>query len=335
MVDVAKHAGVSKSTISHYLNGRFARMSPETKERIAASIEALDYTPSPIARSLNSSRTNTIGVIVRDITGYFTSRVIRGIDDYCKKYKYDVLIYNTDFDPEIEKQSLKKLRQLRVDGIIIASSGRNNELLAKQVDEGFPTVLLHLEFDDLNANIVLSDNKQGSFDATEHLIKLGHKRICLHTLNYQSSRSRRERVAGYTEALEKYGLPVDPSLIHLWSRDTGMQTPTADILNSENPPTAFLSLYLAITDDLLNDFKQLDVNLPDDISLIGFDEIPMVEHFKVPVTVVAQSPYEMGVESARILLDGIANEGSPITRSVLPCRLIERESCGEPRLKFE
>ena len=108
IVDVADHAGVSKSTVSHYLNGRFARMSLETRERIAKTIDTLNYTPSHIARSLKSSRTKTIGVIVRDITGYFTSKVVRGIDDFCKKYKYDVLIYNTDLDPAIEKQSLKK-----------------------------------------------------------------------------------------------------------------------------------------------------------------------------------------------------------------------------------
>ena len=331
MVDVAQQAGVSKSTISHYLNGRFARMSPETKQRIEDTIEALNYTPSHIAQSLNSNRTQTIGVIVRDITGHFTSRVIRGIDDYCKKYKYDVLIYNTDFDPEVEKQSLKKLRQLRVDGIIIATSGKNNSLIAKEIDTGFPIVLMHLEYDDLNASVVVADNKKGAFEATEHLIKLGHKRICLHTLDYQHSPSRRARFEGYAKAMAQYKLPVDPDLIHYWSRDKGLETPTEDILKLQNPPTAFLSLYLAITQDLLQDFRRLKVELPKDVSLIAFDEIPMVEHFKVPITVIAQSPYEMGIEAAKILLNSIDKEDNTVKRSVLPCQLIERESCAPPR----
>lgn len=338
MIDVAEHAGVSKSTISHYLNGRFARMSPETRQRIEHAIETLNYTPSHIARSLNSNRTQTIGVIVRDITGHFTSRVIRGIDDWCKRYKYDVLIYNTDFDPEVEQQSLKKLRQLQVDGIIIATSGKNNSVIAKQLEDNFPIVLMHLEYDDLKANVVLPDNQQGAFDATEHLLKLGHQRICLHTLDYQHSPSRRARVEGYTAALQQYGITVDHSLIHYWSRDKGLQTPTEAILKQDNAPTAFLSLYLAITEDLLHDFKRLNIDIPKDISLVSFDEIPMVEHFKVPVTVIAQSPYEMGKEAASILLENIdtahnGNERSGIKRSVLPCRLIERESCAPPASK--
>lgn len=328
MVDVAQHAGVSKSTVSHYLNGRFARMSPETKQRIEDSIEALNYTPNHIARSLNNQNTMTIGVIVRDICGHFTSRMIRGIDDFCKRNKYDVLIYNTDFDPEIEKQSIKKLRQLRVDGIIIAASGSNNAIIQKEIDSGFPVVLMHLEYDDLNTSIVLADNKQGTFEATEHLINLGHRRICAYTLDYQGSRrSRRERLEGFTSAMEKHGLPVEPELIQHWSRDRGLDTPTETVLNHENPPTAFLSLYLAITETLLGDFRRLNVNIPKDISLVAFDEIPMVEHFKVPVTVVAQNPYAMGREAAQILLDSIVNDDQTVKKVVLPCELIKRESC--------
>ena len=331
ILDVANQAGVSKSTISHYLNGRFARMSLETRERIKKTIDDLNYTPSHIARSLKSNSTNTIGVIVRDITGHFTSKVIRGIDDYCKKSKFDVLIYNTDYDPETEKQSLKKLRQLRVDGVIIASSGKNNEVITKEINAGFPVVMMHLEYEDLDASIVLADNKQGAFDATEHLIKLGHTRICLHSLDYQSSRSRKDRIEGYRAAMAKHNLPVDEGLIHLWTRDKGLLTPIEDIMSMENPPTAFLSLYLEVTRQLLKEFRRLDINMPDDISFVSFDEIPMVEHFKVPITVITQNPYEMGMESAKMLIEKITTEDLTVKRSVQPCRMIERESCSKPK----
>ncbi len=325
--DVADKAGVSKSTVSQYLNGRFNYMSAETKKRIRSTIEELNYIPNPLAQSLKTDRTRTIGVIVRDITGFFTSRVLRGIDDFCKEYKYDVLIHNTDFDPATERQSLKKLRQLRVDGIIIASSGENNKIIAREVSSGFPLVQLHLEYDDLKTSIVLADNRAGAFVATEHLLKLGHKRICLQTIEYQTSRTRRERFEGYCDALKKYGITHDPGLIHFWNRETGLETATEEILSMPDPPTAFLSLYLAITSSLLSDFRRLNVRIPEDISLIAFDEIPMAEHLKVPVTVIAQSPYEMGRESARILLDNIEKKDSKIVRSIIPCRLIERESC--------
>ena len=325
--EVAEKAGVSKSTVSQYLNGRFNYMSIETKERIQATIKELNYIPNPIAQSLKTARTRTIGVIVRDITGFFTSRVIRGIDDFCKEYKYDVLIYNTDFDPAIERQSLKKLRQLRVDGIIIASSGENNSIIAQEVASGYPIVLMHLEYDDIKTSIVLADNRVGAFSATEYLIKLGHTRICLHTLEYQTSRTRRERFEGYCTALKKHGFSPDPALIHFWNRENGLETPTKDILSMPDPPTAFLSLYLAITSELLGDFRRLNVRIPEDISLIAFDEIPMAEHLRVPVTVIAQAPYDMGREAARILLHSIEKKDKKIVRSIVPCRFIERESC--------
>lgn len=333
ILDVAEHAGVSKSTISHYLNGRFARMSFETRERITKTIEELNYTPSHIARSLKSNTTKTIGVIVRDLTGHFTSKVLRGIDDYCKELKYDVLIYNTDYDPETEKQSLNKLRQLRVDGVIIASSGKNSDVITKEIKAGFPVVMMHLEYADLDASIVVADNRQGAFDATEHLIKHGHKRIALYTLDYEASLSRQNRIKGYKEAMEKYGLPVDPSLIQVWNREKGLSVPVEDVLNMDNPPTAFVALYLAMTRLLLKEFKKLDVNIPTDVSLVAFDEVPMVEHFKVPVTVITQNPHEMGVAAAKMVIESIVTEDTRIKRSVQPCVLIERESCAPPRIK--
>ncbi|MDC7235422.1 MAG: LacI family DNA-binding transcriptional regulator, partial [Spirochaetales bacterium] len=207
IIDVAEHAGVSKSTVSQYLNGRFSYMSPETKKRIKGAIEELDYIPNPIARSLKTDKTKTIGVIVSAITGVFTGRVIRGIDDYCKNNGYNVMIYNTDFDAEIEKKSFEMLKQMRVDGLIIASTGKNNDLFASQVKAGFPIVQVHIEFDDLKSSIVLSDYRAGGFLATEYLIKLGHKRICFITQEYENVRSRYDRFLGYKEAHDKYGLP--------------------------------------------------------------------------------------------------------------------------------
>ena len=109
LIDVANLAGVSKSTVSQYLNGRFDYMSDKTKVRIKLAVEELNYVPNPIARSLKLDKTKTIGVVVRDITGFYTSRTIRGIDDYCKTSDYNVLIYNTDVDPEVEARSLEAL----------------------------------------------------------------------------------------------------------------------------------------------------------------------------------------------------------------------------------
>ena len=207
LIDVAELAGVSKSTVSQYLNGRFDYMSEKTKERVRLAISELDYVPNPIARSLKTDKTKTIGVIVRDIIGYDTSHTIRAIDDYCKKSGYKVLIYNSDFDSETEASALEALYQLRVDGVIIASSGKNTALIDKYISKGLSVVYFQLEHEGNEKNIVISDYRKAAFEATEYLIKNGHNRICFLTQDFKEVKSREERYLGYTEALKKYNLP--------------------------------------------------------------------------------------------------------------------------------
>ena len=331
LIDVASRAGVSKSTVSQYLNGRFDYMSEKTKDRVALAIKQLDYVPNPIARSLKTSKTKTIGVIVRDITGSYTGRAIRGMDDHFKNSGYNVLIYNTDFDPDIEAKSLQTLYQLNVDGIIIASSGKNNNTITDYIQKGMPIVQFQLEHDGHEKNIILSDYRQGAFDGTDYLIKLGHKRICFITQDFKDVKSRNERYQGYVEALNKHNLEVDYNLIQYWQRDKGFLQPPKTILTTSNPPTAFFSQHLAITTELLTNLNQENVSIPEDVSLLGFDDIPMAEFFKVPITVIKQEPYKIGIEAAKLLLEQINtnshDEQKASYRIMVPCTLTERASC--------
>lgn len=327
LIDVANLAGVSKSTASQYLNGRFEYMSQKTRDRISEAIKELDYVPNPIARSLKSDKTKTIGVIVRDITGFDTSRVLRGIDDFCKTSEYNVLIYNTDFDPEVEARSIRALYELRVDGIIISSSGKNIPLLSDYAQNGLPIVEFQLEHDNSDKNIIISDYKQAAFDATEYLIQLGHKHICFLTQNFENVKSRNERYLGYVSALNKHNIKVDKSLIQYWHRETGFQNSIKDMLHSTPAPTAIFSQHLAITTDLLTQFNQEGISLPKDISLLGFDEIPMADFFKVPITVVKQEPYKIGSEAAKLLLENIKNKTLPNRKILVPCSVVQRQSC--------
>lgn len=327
LIDVAQRAGVSKSTVSQYLNGRFDYMSEKTKERVALAVSQLDYVPNPIARSLKTARTKTIGIIVRDITGYYTGRAIRGMDDHFKDSDYKVLIYNTDFDPEIEVQSLQALYQLRVDGIIIASSSNNNKLINNYVDKGMPIVQFQLEHDATEKNIIISDYRQGAFDATEYLIALGHKRICFITQDFKDVKSRKERYQGYIDALNKHGISIDEQLILYWHRENGFQKSPTQMLNEANGPTSFFSQHLAITTDLLTLLNQQEIVIPEAVSVIGFDDLPMADFFKVPVTVVNQDPYKVGLESAKLLLNNMQAQNNGNQRIMVPCTLIERASC--------
>ncbi|MDN2483262.1 LacI family DNA-binding transcriptional regulator [Vibrio agarivorans] len=329
IVDVATHAGVSKSTVSQYLNGRFGHMSADTKQKIKSAIETLNYVPNPIARSLKVEKTKTIGVVVRDVAGYNTSRVLRGIDDYCKKHNYNVLIHNSDFDAEAEKRALLSLKQMCVDGIIITSSGLNGELINQLVQEKLPVVQFQLEYPDCQSHLVLSDYHQACYEATEYLINLGHRKIAFFTQDFGSSNSRKARYQGYADALTQHGIKLDDHLIQLWDRENGFQKSPVDLINSDNAPTAIFSQHLAITTELLLAFNKEKVQIPDEVSVLGFDEIPMVELFKVPITTIKQDAYQIGSSTAQLALEAINGKHSELQRVIVPCSLVERDSCAK------
>lgn len=330
LIDVADRAGVSKSTVSQCLNGRFEYMSKDTKARVQKAVADLNYVPNNIARSLKTDRTRTVGVIVRDVAGVYTSQAIRGMDDHCKRHGYDMVIYNTDFDSATEAKAIRSLSQLRVDGIIIASSGPDTDLVVDGARRATPVVQFQLEHDDREKNIILSDYKQAAFEATEYLIRLGHKRICFVTQEFRRVKSRFERYQGYVDALSKYGMPVDEQLIQYWQRAGGLHNSPQSILESKAAPTAFFAQHLAITVDLLKALDGASIGIPDQVSVLGFDDLPMAELFKVPVTVVKQQPYTVGAEAAKLLINHLQNPGQESKRVMIPCSLVVRDSCTKP-----
>lgn len=333
--DVAQQAGVSKSTVSQYLSGRFQYMSKDTKARVESAIKQLNYIPNAIARSLKTNKTKTIGVVVRDISGFYTSRALRGIDDFCKKSEYNVIIYNTDFDPATEARSLQSLKQLGVDGIIIASSGMNNDLIDAFNKSDCPIVQFQLEYDDCNTSIVVSDYEKAAFDATEYLIKLGHKNICFISQNFKNVKSRNDRFQGYVAAYKKHNLPIDEQLIQYWDREAGFHQPIKNMFNGSSSPTAFFTQHLAITTDFLKALEPLNFCIPNDLSLVGFDELPMADFFKVPVTVIKQETYHIGIQSAKLLLDRIENRNQLTTKITVACTFEVKKSTRQLLLKNE
>ncbi len=327
LIDVANKAGVSKSTASQYLNGRFEYMSQETKEKIRCAIEELNYVPNPIARSLKTEKTNLIGVIVHNITGVITSNVLRGIDDYCKKQNYNVLIYNTDYNPEVERKSINTLKSLRADGLIITSSGSVNALLNQEERSGLPIVHIHREFDDLNVNTVLSDYYQGAFSATEYLIRLGHRRIGVITRPYESIPSRHRRIQGYQAALTEHGIAYDSDFVCISNTSDDIKPIYESFMNNSEPPTAIFSMFSEVTVDLLNYLNINRINVPDDISIIAFDDLPLSHLLRTPLTAVNQSAYELGEKAAELMISKIENKDRDHENVTLPCELIIRDSC--------
>ncbi|MCQ8847094.1 substrate-binding domain-containing protein [Alteromonas stellipolaris] len=253
------------------------------------------------------------------------------MDDYCKSHGYDLFIYNSDFEPKTEKNALTTLCQLNVDGAIIASCGNNAKLIEDISNNTMPVVQFQLEHDDCDTGIVVADYKRASFDATEYLINLGHKHICFVTQKFESVKSRQEKYQGFVDAHTKHNLPVDETLTIHWSRQDGLHRSPIDMLKSDNPPTAFFTQQIAITIDVLKELEAANIPIPQDVSLLGFEEIPMAEFFKVPITVIKQQPYELGGEAARMLMNKINNPKSVNTRMLVPCSLVERSSCAAPK----
>ena len=200
-------------------------------------------------------------------------------------------------------------------------------MIANYIEKGMTIVQFQLEHDGNEKNIILSDYRQGAFDATQYLIELGHTRICFVTQDFKNVKSRHERYQGYAEALDKYNITLDEQLIKYWHRETGFETSPKEIFALDNPPTAFFTQHLAITTALLKNLSQENISIPGDVSLLGFDDIPMAEFFKVPISVVKQDPYKIGLEAAKLLLENINDKEKPSYRVMVPCTLTKRDSC--------
>lgn len=326
LIDVANYAGVSKSTVSQFINGRYEYMSIQTQDKIRDAVAKLNYIPNPIARSLKGKKSYNIGIVVSSISGIITSQIIRSIDDYLKKLNYNLLIYNTDYVKEQELKSIAILKSMKIDGLIISSSGSINEELNLEEKNGLPIVHILRAFDGLNTNTVLSDYEQGSRLAGQYLSSLGHSNIAILTKPYNNSPSRIKRVHGCLSALEKSGIQLDDHNICFVNTKEETLDCFQKLYHGNNPPTVFFAMYADITTDLLSYLNEQSISIPGDIQLINFDDFPLVDLFKTPLTVIDQKPHEIGVQCAELLINKINHPEQRFDNITVPCHLIVRDS---------
>jgi len=328
--DVASKAGVSPSTVSQFLNKRYQHMGPDTRERIEAVIRELDYQPNGIARSLKMKKTNTIGVVVANILHSFSTYVSRGIEDYCHNHNYNVILCNADNNPEKERNYLQMLKMKQVDGIIIAATGANNEFIEKDIKRHIPIVQFDRFFDNLESDRVLADNYNGAYEAVSHLIKHHHRRIALVVPDGPLVSVRKQRMDGYRQALINNGIPVEQSLVKFISEKNAKKR-LDELFQREQPPTAIFVTNDLMAIQVLTYLKRNHKRIPEDVSIVAFDDLPMAHLLETPLTVVAQPAYTMGKAAAEILVHRIKGVGDTegFQQRVFPCELIIRESCGE------
>jgi DNA-binding LacI/PurR family transcriptional regulator len=327
MRDVAHKAGVSKSTVSHVINGtRF--VEPETKQRVEQVIAELGYRPSIVARSLTTNRTKTIGIIVSDTSNHFFGELIRGIENILRSQDYSLLVCNTDETLELEEHYLNLLLAQQVDGIIAAATSQYWKALDYVEMKNLPLVFVDRAFEGMDTrHYVGVDNFAGAYLGTQHLINCGYQRIGA-LAGFQRLSSMRDRLAGFKQALQDHNIPLrEEWIVESPLSPEGGKEAARHILSQPDRPEAllvsnnFLSLGTLLT---LND---LGLNCPRDIGLVCFDDHPWAAVSDPPLTVIQQPVLDIGERAAQILLSLLNSEEVEESKHLLACELIVRKSC--------
>jgi LacI family transcriptional regulator len=326
MQDVAARAGVSKTTVSHVINHTRA-VESETRQKVLAAIEALDYRPNQLARSLTTQKTNTIGVVIADTSNHFFAEMLHGIEEMVLPHNYGLIVCNTDDDLEREIHYLELLLAQRVDGIISAATSQAwKERAPADLKLHTPVVYVDRWFDAMDGPFVGVNNQQGAYDGVRHLIRNGFESIGL-LAGYDLLSSMRERTQGYELALLQAGLPLRAEwMIHSrLSIDEGRRAMRQLLAAKERPQAVFINNNLLTIGGLL-ELRALKLRCPQDLAIAGFDDHPWAAVTDPPLTVVRQPAQQLGRQAAEILLGLLRHEPVEHTRISLACELIERAS---------
>lgn len=329
--DVARAAGVSQSLVSRVLNGDEAISVPdETRERVLRVINELDYVPNSGARGLRKGRTSTVALVIPDITNPFYPELERGIQDVAERRGYDVITYNTDGLVDKERNSLRLLRQGRVDGAVITTFHLSVEDLAPLAAMGTPVVLLGrwpTEADGQPIDSVFIDNVAAARTAVSRLIQAGHRRIGM-LAGRPGSAMADERVAGYRQALADFAIAWDDDLVEVGDfEEAGGERATERLLTSSPRPSAIFAANDLMALGAVTVLRRRGLRIPDDVALIGFDDIPEARRVTPPLTTVSQFQKRLGQRAAELLLERIEGDGPAHGRSQeCPYQLVARAS---------
>ncbi|MCM3729733.1 LacI family transcriptional regulator [Neobacillus cucumis] len=320
MADVAKAAGVSKSTVSQYLNNRFEYMSEKTKQKIEEAIEALGYQPNYIARSLKQKRTSMVGIIVANIMHYFSTEVSRAIEDYCNYHDLHAIVCNADDDPEKEKKYIDMLRAKQVDGLIIFPTGQNNQLYENMIRQGYPVVFVDRKVQNLPVFSIVTDNRESTYRAIQQFVAKGHRRIAFAVQPLKVS-TRTERFEGYQQAMKDAGLEINPDYV-IESDIPGMKSKLEELFSLEERPTTIFAGNDRVFLEVVRCLRDKGLKIGQDIELVVFDNIPFAQVVETPVTFIIQPASEMGTKAAELLFEQINKVDREPEEFIFPSKLV-------------
>ena len=335
--DVARLAGVSTMTVSRVVN-QSGYASLATRQRVERAVRELGYVPNAVARHLRSKQTKAIALVVSDITNPFFTTVARGVEDLAGERGFAVMFCNTDESDDEEARYLRLLIERQVDGVLLVPAGSPRASIRLLRSHKVPLVILDRRVPGQRVNNVRCDSEAGAYALARHLIGLGHRRIGVLTGRRAISTSA-DRVAGVRRALEEAGLTLDETLVR-WggfnfgnaNLADGHQMAKSVLTATDDPPTALFAANNFIAFGTFRALREMGLRVPDDVSVVAFDDLPSEWVSDPFLTVAAQPAYEIGRRAAELMIDSLADEGARTSQSVvLPFELIIRRSTAAPR----
>lgn len=329
IIDVAREAGVSYATVSRVINNK-AHVKPEKREAVLGAMSRLGYIVNQQARGLASGRSHVIGLLVQNLGSSWMGAIVRGIDDQLSAAGYDMMLYTTNRRKDSEMAYVSAITRGVADGLLLIIPADPQAYLESLHRQHFPYVLIdHPGINDQGPSVGVT-NWQGTYAATRYLIELGHQRIGFITGNLEMA-SATERLAGYQAALTDHDLRLDPALVVEgdFLQSSGFVGGQA-LLNLPQRPTAIFASNDVMAFGLMDAARDRGLHIPEDLSIIGFDDITEAATVFPPLTTVRQPLEQMGRTATCMLLRLIESPDTPVQRIILPTELIIRSSCQPP-----
>jgi LacI family transcriptional regulator len=335
--DVAAAARVHPATASRALNPDTKPLvSDETARRVAAAAARLGYQPNPVAQSLRTRRSHSVGVLIPDLNNPLFPPIVRGLEDKLAAAGYVALIGNTDADATRERMIFDQMRARRVDGFVLATATLHDQILAEAAGAGLPVVLMNRLSQDYSFPAVSVDNEQGARMAVTHLAQLGHTRIA-HIAGPQEASTGVSRLRGFRDGLAQHGLVPDEGLIVYAGKYTVEEGARCcrELLARRGPRTARTFTAIAAANDMLAvgcyaAFDEAGVECPEELSVIGFNDMPFIDRLRPPLTTIRFPHYQLGTEAAQLLLERIGGAEGPVKILFLAPELMARGSTAPP-----
>ncbi|MEU0571103.1 LacI family DNA-binding transcriptional regulator [Nonomuraea sp. NPDC005983] len=322
--DVAAHAGVSVATVSRVLNDH-PSVTDDTRRRVHDAMAALNYVPNAVARSLRTTATRTLGLIIGDILNPFFTELARSVEDEARREGFTVVMGNADERADEQDHYVRTLLEQRVDGLLICPTAELTPLVQQLAEAGAPLVFLDRTIDGLDVPCVRSDGSAAITELVKHLHEQGHRHIALAS-GPSTLSTGRERTRAFTDALSAAGLTAPPEYVRYGDfREGSGRSITAELLDLPTPPDAIFFGDNLMTLGGLEEIRARKLRIPRDVAVASFDDVTWFRHIEPPITAIAQPTAEMGRRAVQLLLRRVRHQPAP--SAVLPARLVIRQSC--------